>query len=128
MLSVLLSAMIILTTIHVQDFPDVSGDSAIGRETIPIRFPNGSRLLTTVIMILWSVILSYVWQLPQPLFLLMCIMGTWVAYRIWFFRSEEEDKKTYVVYNVGANSNERRNNGFDANVLALACRRTLFTS
>jgi len=46
---------IILSTIHVQDFPDVEGDIELNIKTMPIVAPVVSRALASIIIIFWSV-------------------------------------------------------------------------
>ncbi|KZO90321.1 hypothetical protein CALVIDRAFT_547615 [Calocera viscosa TUFC12733] len=99
-MSVVLSAMIVLTTIHVQDFPDVDGDLALGRRTIPITFPQASRILTPLIMIGWTAILNNAWMLGPTISTLMYVLGGVVAARIWGNRTTSGDRRTYLYYNV----------------------------
>ncbi|KAL1937899.1 hypothetical protein VTO73DRAFT_12792 [Trametes versicolor] len=61
--SVLASTGIFATTIHTQDFKDVDGDRAIGRQTIPIVFGTAARWTVIVPLVLWSVGLSVLWGL-----------------------------------------------------------------
>ncbi|EIW54167.1 uncharacterized protein TRAVEDRAFT_132995 [Trametes versicolor FP-101664 SS1] len=61
--SVLASTGIFATTIHTQDFKDVDGDRAIGRQTIPIVFGAAARWTVIVPLVLWSVGLSVFWGL-----------------------------------------------------------------
>ncbi|KZT51496.1 hypothetical protein CALCODRAFT_442997, partial [Calocera cornea HHB12733] len=99
-LSVVLSSMIVLTTIHVQDFPDVDGDFILGRRTIPIVFPQASRIITPLIMIGWTAILNNAWQLGPVISTVMYILGGVVAARIYANRSTSGDRRTYLYYNV----------------------------
>ena len=50
--------LVILTTIHAQDFADIAGDSALGRVTFPIRAPALSRALIYLGIPLLSLALS----------------------------------------------------------------------
>jgi len=53
-IAVALSAGIILTTIHTQDYKDVLGDAAAGRVTLPIAHPVSSCIVTAFILVAWS--------------------------------------------------------------------------
>jgi hypothetical protein len=60
-----LSAGIILTTIHTQDYKDASGDAASGRVTLPIAYPVLSRPVTALLLIAWSWVVSRTWRLDD---------------------------------------------------------------
>lgn len=63
--AIVLSAGIILTTIHTQDYKDACGDAAAGRVTLPIAYPALSRPLTALMLIAWSWVVSRTWQLDD---------------------------------------------------------------
>ncbi|KAI9510000.1 hypothetical protein F5148DRAFT_1274980 [Russula earlei] len=63
--AIALSAGIILTTIHTQDYKDMLGDAAIGRVTLPIAYPHQSRVATTLFLIAWSWGVSRLWHLDD---------------------------------------------------------------
>ncbi|KAI0948591.1 hypothetical protein AcW1_005399 [Taiwanofungus camphoratus] len=98
--SILCSAMVIFTTIQTQDFPDVAGDRALGRVTLPILCPEGSRHFTTCVLLFWSGFLSYAWSIGLLSSAVLISLGIWVAYRYYRFRKVEEDKKSYLIYNI----------------------------
>ncbi|TDL18470.1 hypothetical protein BD410DRAFT_728472 [Rickenella mellea] len=100
MISILYSALVIFTTIQTQDFPDVIGDSALGRVTIPIKYPEASRKFTFVAMIAWSVFFSSTWALGTLSSLIFCVLGAYVGSRIYLLRTVQDDKRSYVIYNV----------------------------
>ncbi|KAI6088878.1 hypothetical protein F4821DRAFT_257372 [Hypoxylon rubiginosum] len=53
---ILLSSVVILTTIQVQDFPDTAGDIARGRSTMPLIYgETWSRWMTATFILLWSI-------------------------------------------------------------------------
>lgn len=61
--AVQLSTAVLASTLHAQDFKDVSGDRLTGRCTLPIIFPFGARLSVALGIPLWSICLSRVWRL-----------------------------------------------------------------
>ncbi|KAI0269613.1 hypothetical protein BGY98DRAFT_924086 [Russula aff. rugulosa BPL654] len=64
-IAIVLSAGIILTTIHTQDYRDAWGDAAAGRVTLPIAYPTLSRPVTALLLITWSWIVSRTWLLDD---------------------------------------------------------------
>jgi hypothetical protein len=63
--AIALSAGILLTTIHTQDYRDAPGDVAAGRITLPIAYPTLSRVVTAVLLIAWSWGVSWTWRLDD---------------------------------------------------------------
>lgn len=60
---ILLSSVVILTTIQVQDFPDTAGDIARGRSTMPLIYgETWSRWMTATFILLWSIVCPRFWQ------------------------------------------------------------------
>jgi hypothetical protein len=98
--AVIISGMLIFTTIQAQDFPDVEGDKALGRMTFPIYAPEFSRLFTLVATIVWSMFLSWFWEVgPISTAFLVCF-GAYIGMRYYLWRSLEADKKSYLIFNV----------------------------
>lgn len=99
--SLLFSAAIIFTTIHTQDFPDIEGDSASGRITFPIYAPEISRILTLIILPLWSTALSQYWKIGPFATSTFILFGLYVAVRFYLWRETRSDKDSYFWFNVG---------------------------
>ena len=59
--AIVTSLAVFASTLHAQDFKDVEGDRLIGRQTLPIAFPNFARTSMLIGLPLWSVCLSRVW-------------------------------------------------------------------
>ena len=54
-----LTAAVVVTTVHAQDFPDIAGDIARGRQTIPLLYGSTfSRVNLAVLAIGWGAVLS----------------------------------------------------------------------
>jgi hypothetical protein len=99
-LSVLLSAGILATTVHAQDFRDVDGDRAIGRRTFPIILPCIARYTLIAGLIAWSIGLAQIWKLDwPPAFGFFSIAGIVVG-RFQFLAGIREDGVSYNWYNV----------------------------
>ena len=99
-LLLLCSGLVILTTIHAQDFADIAGDSALGRVTFPIRAPALSRALIYLGIPLLSLALSVAWDMFWAARVLFLALGSAVAWRFYAFRTISQDARSYVLYNV----------------------------
>ncbi|KAL9708945.1 hypothetical protein Ac2012v2_007761 [Leucoagaricus gongylophorus] len=93
------SSLVILSTIHVQDFPDVEGDAALNRKTIPIVAPVMSRPLTSIVIACWSIYSAFTWSMGIGCSGVFFSVGLTVAARLYFLRTTSDDKMTYIVYN-----------------------------
>ncbi|KAI0033248.1 UbiA prenyltransferase family [Vararia minispora EC-137] len=99
-LSVLVSAGIIATTIHAQDFKDEDGDRAIGRRTVPICFPAFARWTIVIPLIVWSFVLSTLWQLDTLMSCALTVLAIFIGGRYFFLRSVSGDQVSFYWYNV----------------------------
>jgi hypothetical protein len=94
------SALIVLTTIHAQDFQDIPGDLVHNRKTLPIVAPYISRLSMLCFLLSWSFIISAIStnELGEVVFLIG--LGTAVGARFLFLKDIQEDRVSYFLYNV----------------------------
>ena len=100
-LAICCSAGIFATTIHTQDFKDVIGDEAVGRQTLPITRPSFARFTVPVVLTMWSVGLGYTWNLGWNTSLLFLSLASATSIRFFFLRTIEQDKNSfYYWYNV----------------------------
>ncbi|KAJ7441381.1 UbiA prenyltransferase family [Mycena galericulata] len=81
--SLVCSCLLILTTIHAQDFSDIDGDMALGRVTLPIYAPTSSRIFTFVALQLWSTGLGLLWNIGPRSFVVLCGLGGLVGWRFF---------------------------------------------
>ncbi|KAI6139154.1 UbiA prenyltransferase family [Pisolithus thermaeus] len=100
LVALLSSGLLILTTIHAQDFADVNGDSLSGRRTFPIIASEGSRLYMLAALPIWSIALSMLWGLGPLCGTLFFLAGLFVGSRYYQFRDERHDQSSYLIYNV----------------------------
>jgi 4-hydroxybenzoate polyprenyltransferase len=98
--ALLCSAFIIFTTIHAQDFADVEGDRTSGRRTLPIVAPKAARTSMILLLVVWSAVLSLVWGLDRATSSAMLLLGTFVGIRYLYLHSKDDDKRSYLWYNV----------------------------
>ncbi|KAI0325840.1 hypothetical protein GY45DRAFT_183908 [Cubamyces sp. BRFM 1775] len=97
----LVNALIIMSTIQAQDFKDVEGDAAIGRETLPILYPGASRVVTAALIPMWSVLVTRLWTMDKVLSVSTVLVGC--AAGLSFVvgpRTRASDERSYKLYNV----------------------------
>jgi 4-hydroxybenzoate polyprenyltransferase len=102
--AVLCAFAIFASTLHAADFPDVVGDKAQGRVTLPMIFPEASRVGFALTMIAWSVYLSGEsgWAIGPVCSAFFIAFGAWVGARVVHLRTENADKTSYNWYDVSA--------------------------
>ena len=98
--AVALSAGIILTTIHTQDYKDVPGDTAAGRVTLPIAHPALSRVVTAFVLITWSWGVSRTWRLDDVAAAVMGVLALGVGISFITRTDPRADKVSFYWYNV----------------------------
>ncbi|KAI0746386.1 UbiA prenyltransferase family-domain-containing protein [Daedaleopsis nitida] len=96
------NALIILTTIHVQDFQDVEGDRVTGRSTLPSVYPIASRVSVVVLLPMWSFLVSQFWSVGTITTCSVVGLGLYVGLQFLLNakKSREHDHMTYRKYNV----------------------------
>ncbi|KAK0477956.1 hypothetical protein IW261DRAFT_1338127 [Armillaria novae-zelandiae] len=96
--AILRGALIVLTTIHAQDFQDVPGDRIQGRKALPIVAPTTSRI-SMILLLVWSMWLGAISQavVAQIFLVLVAIV---VGGRFMLFRTVPADRISYILYNV----------------------------
>ncbi|KAI0052435.1 hypothetical protein FA95DRAFT_1601807 [Auriscalpium vulgare] len=98
--SFICNAFIILTTIHAQDFRDEVGDKLLGRRTLPIVWPEASRVAIVVTMVAWSIGLSIACELKLHVAGALCALAVFVGIRFYYERTAEADGRSYLYYNL----------------------------
>jgi hypothetical protein len=98
--AIALTGATIFTTIQIQDFPDIAGDAAIGRVTLPIYAPELSRWLTLGAMLGWSLLLGTFWEAGAAGTAVLLALGAAIGARCVWTRSHNADIDTYRLYNV----------------------------
>ncbi|KAJ6598671.1 UbiA prenyltransferase family, partial [Mycena sp. CBHHK59/15] len=95
-----MSAALIGSTIHIQDFRDVIGDRQAGRTTFPIVMPEYSRRASFVLLFVWSLGLSLYWNLSVIAACIFVLFGLLIGTRIIYKRTEYDDKVSLRLYMV----------------------------
>ena len=104
LLAICISAGIFATTIQTQDFKDTEGDRAIGRQTIPIVFPNVGRYTVLAPLLAWSVGLSVVWQLDVLTATAFTLLAVFIGFRYLHFVTVHADQVSFYWYNVSTST------------------------
>ncbi|KIJ25197.1 hypothetical protein M422DRAFT_193756, partial [Sphaerobolus stellatus SS14] len=81
------------------DFKDVIGNKEIGRTTLPMLIPRASRISVPVLLLAWTVIHSYVWEIGHMVtatLLLSSITGA----RFVLYDNTIADQRSFYMYNV----------------------------
>jgi len=99
-LALILTAAIIATTTHTQDFRDVDGDRLIGRKTIPIVIPSASRYTPIIALCAWTICLSQVWILDHIFQAILTILAIVTGYRFFYLRTPKADRHSFLLYNI----------------------------
>jgi 4-hydroxybenzoate polyprenyltransferase len=99
-IAVALSAGIIMTTIHVQDYKDIQGDTAAGRVTVPITYPTSSRAVTAFLLIGWSWGISRTWRFDDATAATMGVLSLVVGTSFVSRTDSHADKISFYWYNV----------------------------
>ncbi|EGO00410.1 hypothetical protein SERLA73DRAFT_52644 [Serpula lacrymans var. lacrymans S7.3] len=99
-LAIILSAMILATTIHSQDFKDEEGDRLIGRQTLAIASPVVGRSIILVLLPIWSISLCKIWHVDFACSLAFLALSLIVGTRFMLATTVQADKMAYLLYNV----------------------------
>lgn len=94
-------AAVVFSTVQMQDFYDQRGDALRGRRTVPLVVGDGAaRWLTAGLMAFWSVFCPWYWGLRLAPSAAFGVLGVVILARTLTKRSVEEDKKTFLAWNV----------------------------
>jgi len=99
-ISVTVNTLVILSTIHSQDFRDQIGDKRAGRRTIPMVWPEGSQISILVILVAWSVGLSWACGLAYLFSIPFCALAAFIGLRFLWERTADEDQQSFQYYTV----------------------------
>ncbi|KAF8511132.1 UbiA prenyltransferase family-domain-containing protein [Hysterangium stoloniferum] len=100
LIAILASSLIVFTTIHAADFRDEKGDRLEGKITIPIAFPEASRIGMPLSLTLWSTTLGLIWNVDYVLASILLAVGSIVGLRFFLLRNPSADRTSYLLFNV----------------------------
>ena len=94
-------AAIIFSSVQMQDIPDQEGDSARGRQTIPLVIGDRQSRWTVVVPVaFWSVSAPAFWNVGLMGFAIPLIFGALIIKRVMVNRTAREDELTFKIWNV----------------------------
>lgn len=90
---------VITTTVHVQDLPDMEGDAARGRKTVPLVWGEGAARYSAAGMIfVWSLLCPIYWNLRLSICSLPGLFGLGLAISIVRHNSVAADKVAWKLW------------------------------
>lgn len=98
--AVVMSMVIFATTLHCQDFKDAEGDRMIGRKTLPILFPSLARVSVMVGLPLWSVCLTFLWEIDTMCSAAFVAYAALVGMRFMMLQGTQADRQSCQLYSV----------------------------
>ena len=88
-----------LTTIHAQDLPDMVGDAAGGRCTIPLAYGETTARTTVAAgVLIWSVLCSMFWGVGVLACMPTAALGIAIAFRTLVYRNLHADKMNWRLW------------------------------
>ena len=97
----LIIALIVFSTVQMQDIPDQAGDSQRGRKTVPLVIGDEpARWSVAAPVAVWSVIVPTFWGTGVWGYVLPVGLGMMVAARVVLKRKVEGDKRTFKIWNL----------------------------
>jgi 4-hydroxybenzoate polyprenyltransferase len=92
-------AAIITSTVQIQDLPDLEGDKARGRKTVPLVYGDGVTRWSLVVTILpWSIFCPFYWRLSIWGYILPCFIGAMMLLCVVFFRTRKADEALWKMW------------------------------
>lgn len=97
---IFLIALVVGTSVHVQDMYDQPGDAAAGRRTLPLVIGDEmARWSIAVVVTAWSILCPLYWSSSLVGYLGPIGLGVWVSLRSLTKRMVKEDRTTFRIYN-----------------------------
>lgn len=95
----LIFGLVILSTIHAQDFRDMEGDALKGRTTVPLLMGSESaRWSLAGCLAFWSVVCPYYLGLSTYSYILPIVLGAFTGLRFVHNTDNASDKKSFHLY------------------------------
>ncbi|KAI1499869.1 UbiA prenyltransferase family [Biscogniauxia marginata] len=94
-----LTATVVATTVFAQDFPDMVGDKARGRKTVPLLYAETpARVALALLIMFWSVACPFFWDVVVGAWLgLLCLGGTMTVLTTCY-RSQSFDETVWRMW------------------------------
>jgi 4-hydroxybenzoate polyprenyltransferase len=89
-------ALVITTTVQMQDLPDVEGDKARERRTFPLVYGDRmARWSVAATVFPWSVLCPYYWKLSVWFYVPSCSLGATIAFRVLYCKTIAQHEVTW---------------------------------
>ncbi len=96
-----ITGAIILSTIQIQDLPDIIGDAARGRKTMPlVTGCQPCRWSIAILVPLWALAASFFWGVISSAAISSCLLAAYVSWRVMTKKTVKQDKKTWFIWNL----------------------------
>ncbi|TEA18927.1 Fumagillin beta-trans-bergamotene synthase [Colletotrichum sidae] len=96
---ILLTGLIVLTTIHCQDLPDIVGDKARGRETIPLVWGETvARTSLALWVLFWSIAIPLYWEVSSVAFGVTFGVGLGMAFWTLYRQRLDDDRFVWKLW------------------------------
>ncbi|KZT04147.1 uncharacterized protein LAESUDRAFT_737997 [Laetiporus sulphureus 93-53] len=95
-----MSVLIVLTTVHAQDFRDEAGDRLQKRYTIPVVMPHIGRVSMLLFLVAWSFVLCAMCRLSWCQFAVMLALAVLTGGRFYLIHTAKADRLSYTIYNM----------------------------
>lgn len=97
---ILVTAAVVATTVHAQDMPDMKGDRARQRKTLPLVYGEGvARWSLAVLVLLWSVILPVFCNVQSPAVRWLPLgVGSFISVLTTLYQYESSDKLVWNLW------------------------------
>ncbi|KAF2012922.1 hypothetical protein BU24DRAFT_425524 [Aaosphaeria arxii CBS 175.79] len=97
----LLTGLMVLTTVQMQDLPDMEGDAARARNTVPLVIGSGPcRWSIAILVPFWTLlVIGFWWTFSLPA-VLGAIIAAFVSWRVLNRRTVRDDKLTFRIWNL----------------------------
>lgn len=94
------TAAIVMTTIHAQDFPDVVGDKVRGRKTIPLLLSEAwARGSLAGLILFWSIVCLRFWNVKSTLAWMAVLgIGVTISLKTTLDRTRSSDKLVWKLW------------------------------
>jgi 4-hydroxybenzoate polyprenyltransferase len=94
-----LLAIVIATTVQMQDLPDMQGDKIRNRKSVPLVYGHWvTRWSVAVLVAFWSVACCFYWQLELAWYLPCGVVGLCIGLRALLVRTVDADEMTWRLW------------------------------
>ena len=92
-------ALVIGTTIQLQDLKDYEGDKARGRRTAPVVLGTAlTRVSVCMGVLLWSVVCPIYWQVSSGIVAVTLLAGLLLSARVMLCRGSKADRTSFITW------------------------------